>query len=211
MFNLSIGPSKLLGPSECMAELVSKQPKNCHFELRLKPTAAKAERKKSSAETGKEDTMRPPQAKQMDRQESILAHMHSLETKNKELQQLNDSLQLQLIDHQDLKKELSSLQDSHTALTEQHQQACAANKKAVQQFQQKLDEASLAKRKAEEQLLLTGSASITGAKDTQGLLDDIQKKYSEEVANLTSDIRVKDKTLQEMRTKRLIMVCRKTL
>ncbi len=188
---------------------MSKKPKNCHFELRPKSKITGDDNtQKTSMEKINESTSRLQDPKQMNRHESLLAHMHSLEAKNKEMQKQVDSTQLQLLGHQELKKELSSLQDSHTALSDKYQKERTTSKEAIQQLQLKLDEASLAKRKAEEQLLLAGSASAAAdVKETQRLLDDIQEKYSEEVANMTSEIHVKDKTLQEMRMKRLNMVC----
>ena len=190
-----------------MAELASKKPKNCRFELRLKSKVTGGdESQRRNVEKGEESAPRLQEPKEMTRQESILAHMHRLEAKNKELQRQLDSIQLQLMGHQDLKKQLSSLQDTHTTLSDKYKEEHTANKKVVQDLQLRLDEAALAKRKAEEQLLLTGSTPAADARKSQGLLEEIQEKYSEEVANLTSEIRVKDKTLQEMRTKRIYLV-----
>lgn len=136
---------------------------------------------------------------------SIIAHVHTLEDKNKELRRQLDTMQLQVINHKEIKDKLSALQESYLSLDEKYQEERVSNKKAIHQLQDRLDKVSLARRRTEEQLLLTGSSS-SGVRETKSLLDAIQEKYSEEVSNLKSENRVKDKTLLDMRTKRITLV-----
>ena len=182
-------------------ELVSKhtQLKNHRFELRQKrrPTA---EREPVKMERNGERL-----SGALDGQsQSIIAHMHALEDKNKGLRKQLDTMQLQVMNHKEIKEKLSTLQESYLSLDEKYQEEHVNNKKAIQQLQDRLDKVSLARRRTEEQLLLTGSSS--GERDTKGLLDDIQAKYSDEVSNLKSENRVKEKTLLDMRAKRIALV-----
>ena len=137
--------------------------------------------------------------------DSVMSHMRSLEDKNRELRRDMDNLQLEIFKQQDLREKLAALQKSHSALSEKHQEERAANKRMIKQLQDRLDDALLAKRKSEEQLLLSGAASSESGV-TKSLLDDIQAKYSEEVSHLVSESRSKDKTLQEMRGRRVALV-----
>ena len=137
----------------------------------------------------------------------FLSHVSTPENRNGELQKQVDSLQLQLLNHQALKENLSALQDSYTSLSDKHEQERLAHKSLTQRLQQQLDEAALARRKAEEQLRLTGDGSQSGVlSESKGVLEEIQAKYTDEVSNLTSEIRVKNKTLQDMRAKRITLV-----
>ena len=79
-----------------------------------------------------------------------------------------------------------------------------AHKASTQQLQEQLDEASIARRKVEEQLQF--NVGGPGKGESEGVLEEIQSKYAEEVGNLTSEIRVKDKTLQDMRARRITLV-----
>lgn len=193
------GTSHSLDPSESMVELMNQQV-GCRFELHRK-------RKQTSAIEIREDERAEPSRMMAQEKTSIIAHMHSLEGKNTELRRELDSLQLQVLKQKELKEELSSLQRAHASLSQKYHEERGTNKRMAKQLQDQLDETSLAKRKTEEQLLLSGTASESAAStETKSLLDGIQAKYSEEVSQLTSDNRVKDKTLQEMRGKRITLV-----
>lgn len=178
------------------------QPNSYRFELRHK-------RKPTSANRHGADGDQNSYASNMSGQEktSLASNVNSLEEKNRVLKRKVDLLQLELLNQADFKEKLVSLQESHASLRQEYQQEKGAQKKVVQQLQDQLDTASLAQRRTEEQLLLTGSISEAGlVQESKSLLDSIQAKYSEEVSNLTTENRVKDKTLQEMREKRITLV-----
>ncbi len=86
----------------------------------------------------------------------------------------------------------------------------------AQRLQEKLDEALLGQRKLEEEVLVlreeSASLEMSGAEAAQSksALGTIQLKYSVEVSDLTAEIKVKDRSLSEMRSKRIAMV-RKTV
>lgn len=212
----SLGPTRLLKSSDSIMDLMSKQPqsKSYRFELRHKKRSSavtatvKAADRSTQSASGVEDRISErKKSVGLERDESILSHLHSLENKNRELQRQLDSMELQLLTHKSLEETLSALQESYASLSEKYQQERETHKESTQQLQLQLDEASLARRQTEEQLLLTGSASESGVlKESQSLLEDIQAKYSDEVSNLVSEIRVKDKTLQETRNERIALV-----
>jgi chromosome segregation ATPase len=181
-------------------------PNKCRYELHRRRKS-----KPATVTTIAEVTEGANADKKSDKEEntSMISHMHTLQQKNSELRKDMDALQLQMLRQQDVKEKLVSLQKSHASLNEKYEEEKGTNKKMIKQLQERLDDALLAKRKSEEQLLLTtGDASpATGvAKDTKSVLDDIQAKYSEEVSQLVSENRTKDKTLQEMRKRRIALV-----
>lgn len=180
--------------------------KNHRFELRRKrrSTAEREPLRKERDGSSAEERLSGGDGAGGGQRQSIIAHMHALEDKNKELRKQLDTMQLQVINHKEIKDKLSTLQESYLSLDEKYQEERVKNKKAIQQLQDRLDKVSLARRRTEEQLLLTGSAS--DERETKSLLDDIQAKYSEEVSNLKSENRVKDKTLLDMRAKRIALV-----
>ena len=176
-------------------------------------TGAQAGAHKTATVTAEKPSTGPDEAglsKPQETKKRMLTHVHSLESVNSELQRQVDSLQLQLLNHQALKEKLSALQDSYTSLSDKHEQERLAHKTLAQRLQRELDEASLARRKTEEQLRLTGEGAEPGRlKESKSVLEEIQAKYSDEVSNLTSEIRVKNKTLQEMRSKKISLVSKR--
>lgn len=178
-------------------------PNKSRFELHRK-------RRPTPSATAAQISEEAERADIMDREKktSMVSHLHSLEDKNRELRRVVDSLQLQILEQQELREKLASLQKSHASLSEKYQEERGTNKRMIKQLQNRLDEAQLAKRKTEEQLLLSRAASSESGvpKETESLLDDIQAKYSEEVSQLLSENRIKDKTLQEMRGRRIALV-----
>lgn len=140
--------------------------------------------------------------------------VHSLHKNNSELQKQLEWMQLELLNHQGLKEKLTALQDSYTSLSDKHEQLRTTHKTQTQQLQQQVDEETLARRRVEEQLSLavgvgsdiSSESRTTVLKKSQSLLEEIQAKYSDELSRLNSEIRVKDKTLQDMRNKRFDLV-----
>lgn len=221
-----VGSSRSLPPTENIVDILNKQvrPPDYRFELRRirRPAAATGSQaaaagaraptgahkaatlaaEKPGTSANEAEISRPQETKKC-----MLTHVQSLENVNSELQRKVDSLQLQLLNHQALKEKLSALQDSYTSLSDKHEQERLAHKTLTQQLQRELDEASLARRKAEEQLQLTGEGAEPGRlKESKSVLEEIQAKYTDQVSSLTSEIRVKDKTLQDMRSKRIALV-----
>ena len=145
-------------------------------------------------------------------QKTVRAHIQSLERQNTDLHRDVDSLKVKLMKHNDLQDQLLELHKQNTMLKEKYQDKQTAYKKDVQHLQEKLDEASLAQRKLEEQILvlkemsLALEASGVEAAQSKSVLEQIQQKYGEEVKNLTGELRVKDRNLQETRSKRITMV-----
>lgn len=137
-------------------------------------------------------------------QETIQSHVHQLEKKNSELNRELDSLRFQLLSHQELKDRLSSLQNNYSELDDKCQEEQSSHKKVVQHLQEELDKMSLVRRKMKEHLSVLKETSLETNSKT--LLEKIQEQYVEEVGNLTSELRVKDRSLQEMRNKRIALV-----
>lgn len=200
------GKSHSLDPTDNMVELINRQthPNKFRFELRRKrkqppPSAAATQ---VSEEAERADIV------EREKNISMVSHMHSLEDRNRELRREMDSLQLQVLKQEELREKLASLQKSHSSLSEKYQEERGANKRMIKQLQDRLDKVQLDKRKTEEQLLLSGAASFESgmSKETKSLLDGIQAKYSEEVSQLVSENRIKDKTLQDMRARRIALV-----
>ncbi len=138
--------------------------------------------------------------------EAAKSNILSLEKKNSEQHREIDLLQLEILSYQESKEEMASLQEEHSSLVQKYKKEKQAHRKKIQHLQQQLDQSSLARRKMEEHILLTGSSEVGVSSESKNLLHQIQEKYSEEVSNLSSEIRVKDKSLQELRTKKIALV-----
>ena len=136
-------------------------------------------------------------------QTTIRSHIHKLEKNNSDLYQDMDYLKLQLLSQQELKGRLFWLQKEYSVLDMKYQSDQSAHTSAMQHLQEQLDKTSLIQRKTEDQLLVMKSSEMKGPKT---VLDQIQEKYTEEVTNLTSELRVKDRSLQEMRNDRIELV-----
>lgn len=195
----SLGSHRHLTPSESITEFLKKQPHGTRyrFELRCKEKS-KLVPKRLGAAGEKNADIQPQDDEQL---MQLKFHVHSLENRNTTLQKQIDSMEVQIIGSRDLKEQLASLQEERSSLSDQYKKEQVSHKKAIQQLQQQLDEASLARRKMEEQLLLTGSPD-----SSKSLLEEIQSKYGKDISSLTVEIRVKDKSLQEARTRRISLV-----
>ncbi len=109
--------------------------------------------------------------------------------------------------------QLESLRKENSSLKGNYQEKQKAHKVEAQRLQEKLDEALLGQRKLEEEVLVlreeSPSLEMSGAEAAQSksALETIQLKYSEEVSDLTAEIKANDRSLSEMRSKRLHYIC----
>ena len=192
-------------PSENIMESSNRQLYNCHYELihtgklpirQTQSTQPRRERKDSVSSSC--DQMK---------YDEIKSHIHFLERKNTELQKQTDSMTLLTLGHEDLQERITFFQDELSFITRKYQKEQVAHKESVQHLQQQLDEASLVKRKLEEQIiLLSQSSKSETSRESKKILENMQAKYSKEVNNLSSEIIVKEKSLQEMKTKEVALV-----
>ena len=102
---------------------------------------------------------------------------------------------------------MTSLHNANLSLSKELKQQQEGYQSRVHTLQQKVDELTLGNRKLEDQLHVSTSAGV-GGPDQSDLLDQIQAKYSQEMSNLTRELRAKEKSLQELRTKRSALVRR---
>lgn len=146
--------------------------------------------------------------KSVSEQETIKTHIQQLEKNNLELYKDLDHLKLQLLSHQELKGQLSHMQKEHSMLDKKYQKEQSAHKRIVQHLQEQLDNTSLLRRKTEERLLVHKETRAGDAMATQTtvLLEQIQEKYTKDVSSLTRELRLKGRSLWEMRKKETALV-----
>ena len=138
---------------------------------------------------------------------TLVAHIQTLVQENTLLRQQLDSMQLHLQQYQELEHKMTSLHNANLSLSKELKQQQEGYQSRVHTLQQKVDELTLGNRKLEDQLHVSTSAGV-GGPDQSDLLDQIQAKYSQEMSNLTRELRAKEKSLQELRTKRSALVRR---
>ena len=182
--------------------------KNYRLELRYSEELNMSKTTTPSVDNMKRVETENSKKKSARKKETIHAQIHQLEKNNSELCKDLDYLKLQLLNHQELKGQLSQLQKEHSNLDKKYHEEQSGHKKTVQHLEEQLDNVVLTRRKIEEDLVvLKATAEAAGATiQTTTLLEQIQEKYTKEMSSLTSELRVKDRSLREMRKKRADLV-----
>ena len=192
---------------------------NYRLELRRKPRASRPKLEassdrgtvnsssKSAATVGSARDLETSQ-----QQKSVGNQLESSQNKNADLSREPGSLKPNLQTKQDFQQQLEDLHREKSLLAEKYQYSQGDFKRKTRSLQEKLDESLMEQRKLEEQILVLREASTSleasGLEEaaSKSALEQIQQKYSEEVSNLTGELRVKDKNLTEMRNKRMTLV-----
>lgn len=131
------------------------------------------------------------------------------------LQTQLDVLKLQLESKEDLEEKLKALQEENADLIGKLQ-ALKENQQATSsELQEKLDALNLEKQRLEDQVLVLKAAAVSPADEVSGdskdptkLLERVQARYEVQMNSLTSELREKERTEQEMDTKFTEMVHR---
>jgi len=193
---------------------------NYRLELRRKHRASRpkldASSNRGTANSSKSAVVTESAREQLEasqQQKTVVGtQLDSLQKQNADLLSDISSLKLNLQKKQDLELQLEDLQRESSSLAEKYQGSQDALRRKTHSLQEKLDEALMEQRKLEEQVLVLREVStgreVSGLEEasSKSVLEQIQHKYSEEVNSLTGELRVKDKSLTEMRNKKIALV-----